>query len=743
MKKWKFSYLTAAIIALVLQPAVLLTSADNQATSGSSTPVSLSVFVSEDAQSYVPICRNERYTLGYREDIHALSVTDVSGQNCWNTVVTQEVYDPTSASSTWSSYMQSIMAINYARHKETHGNVIKSYSSGENTVITAYRMENGLRMVVDFQEASIRITVDVFLESDGLRTQILTSGIEEYGEYVLYSIELFPFFDAAPRQTDGYLFYPEGNGALSYFNKSGDKSLFASELILDIYGPMDQEKLLSDEHNGYAMLPVYGMKQNERGFLAAITKGDSSARIVVNTSLELSPVPLNRAFFEFVYRNSSRIYLSNLTSSGQTAAENTYGTKADKNRLEQDCEVKIFFLTGEQACYDGMANVYRTYLKDNGLLVKNAQADTMSMGLTLFMSARKDGGLSSDVVATSFEQATAILRDYRKAGLSNMRVLLRGWEKGGYQSRPQKYRPSSTLGGKNKFKQLIADGGNTDYFSMEIDVLGVQKSSLDFIKSKKYVLMGNGSPVTNEEQNEFLISPDSSRKKLEDAIAYLKKQVGGTVAVSHIGKTLYRDYSRRMASTREDTLQLFRSMAKGVDVEGGNLYVLNGARSLYDIPEQNAMHQITDEAIPWFQLVVHGSIPYTMQAGNYASDLTEQTLRWAEYGCLPYFELTAENPIVLKDTSYNMLFSSQNATWFDRVVQITKDFEENLGVIRGQEIIGHKKINKDLVIVEYGNGYQVIVNYKKEIQKYQDMSIAPQSYLVTRKEGSGSEAIPN
>ena len=742
MKKWKFSCLTAAIIALVLQPAVLMTGADNQATSGSSTPVSPPAFVSEDAQSYVPICRNERYTLGYREDIHALSVTDVSGQNRWNSVVTQEVYDLTSASSTWSSYMQSIMAINYASHKETHGNVIKSYSSGENTVITAYRLENGLRMVVDFQEASIRIAVDVFLESDGLRTQILTSEIEEYGEYALYSIELFPFFDAAPRQADGYLFYPEGNGALSYFNKSGNKSLFASELILDIYGPMNQEELLSDAHNGYAMLPVYGMKQNERGFLAAITKGDSSASIVVNTSLELSPVPLNRAFFEFVYRNSSRIYLSNLTPNGQAAADNIYGTKADKNRLEQDCEVKIFFLTGEQACYDGMANIYRKYLKDNGLLVKNAQADTMSMGLTLFMSAPKKGGLSSDAVATSFEQAATILRDYRKAGLSNMRVLLRGWEKGGYQSRPQKYRPSSALGGKNKLKQLIADGENTDFFSMEIDILGTKKRFLDFIKSRKYILMGNGSAVTNKEQNEFLISPDSSRKKLEDATAYLKKQVGGTVAVSHIGKTLYRDYSRT-AYTREDTLQLFRSMAKGVDVEGGNLYVLNGARSLYDIPEQSAMHQITDEAIPWFQLVVHGSIPYTMQAGNYASDLTEQTLRWAEYGCMPYFELTAENPIVLKDTSYNMLFSSQNATWFDRVVQITKAFEENLGVVRGQEIIGHKKIDTDLVIVEYGNGYQVIVNYKKEIQKYQDISSDPQSYLVTRKEESEHEASPN
>lgn len=70
-------------------------------------------------------------------------------------------------------------------------------------------------------------------------------------------------------------------------------------------------------------------------------------------------------------------------------------------------------------------------------------------------------------------------------------------------------------------------------------------------------------------------------------------------------------------------------------IEGGNIYTLKYADYLFNIPVKSSGYHIGNETIPFFQMVVHGMIPYTSEPGNLAYDLKKQKLQWIEYGCLP------------------------------------------------------------------------------------------------------------
>ena len=79
---------------------------------------------------------------------------------------------------------------------------------------------------------------------------------------------------------------------------------------------------------------------------------------------------------------------------------------------------------------------------------------------------------------------------------------------------------------------------------------------------------------------------------------------------------------------------------------------------------------ITDENVPFYQMVVHGSIPYSSDPGNLSYDLRYHVLKWVEYGCMPYFELTFQKSINLKNTEYSRLFTSYYSQWNDVIADV-------------------------------------------------------------------------
>ena len=70
----------------------------------------------------------------------------------------------------------------------------------------------------------------------------------------------------------------------------------------------------------------------------------------------------------------------------------------------------------------------------------------------------------------------------------------------------------------------------------------------------------------------------------------------------------------------------------------------------------------TDETIPFYQMVVHGLIPYSGDPQNLFYDPQLQYLKMVEYGYMPYYQFTMNYSDDLKDTYYSDLFSSSYNT---------------------------------------------------------------------------------
>lgn len=694
---------------------------------------------SQSADTYETVCENDRYALLYRRDIGAIAVRDrQSGESLWDGAVTESLY-PGLATSTkvWKDYMQSLLGITYVSREDTRGNFVKEYSAAPENTLETQRFEGGLRQTVTFANAGIRIQLEILLEEDGLRLRIPSDSIEETGDYLLYAVELLPFFGAAAPDEEGYLFYPDGSGALSEFQKTGSKHLYATPLTLDIYGPLLQADLFSETANPTAMLPVYGIKRGDRAFLAAAVEGEEYAQIQVNPSINMSTIKLNRCSFSFVYREQYRVYLSNIVKNGENLSNTLYGTRLEQELLPLDREVRITFLEGEQADYSGMANAYREELTENGLLVR-ADAPEDALSLTLFMGAQSEAGLLSGYVPmTTLEQVRSIVGRYLDGGAEHMQVLLRGWTKHGYGYTPDTASAASAIGGQKGLEALDRFAGETPeaQFFLETGFSDAQEGKGRFSAGRDVIQQGNGSQVTDENQKRFLITPAKAWENFSHAYGRVENFSHLGLGFQGLGLRLYQDQNDSAPVTRADTREVWTKILSHqgrTAVEGGNLYALSCAQMLYNVPVSSSGNEIMDREIPFFQMVVYGSVPYTAEPGNLAYDLNLTKLQWIEYGCLPHFELTQESPTLLQDTGYNSLFTSENEEWIGRVLELYTELKTQVWphIAGNVAMTHHEEMENELVRVAYSNGTVIYINYGDTDRTVDGAVVGAADYLV-------------
>ena len=78
----------------------------------------------------------------------------------------------------------------------------------------------------------------------------------------------------------------------------------------------------------------------------------------------------------------------------------------------------------------------------------------------------------------------------------------------------------------------------------------------------------------------------------------------------------------------------------GVAVNQGNAYVLDRVSRIRRAPGGDSSFFFADETVPFYQMVLHGIVPYTTDPGNIGPDFAGQKLKWVEFGSEPVFLLT-------------------------------------------------------------------------------------------------------
>lgn len=681
-----------------------------------------------DPAAYISVAQNDSFKLYFCDLNGAIRVENKNGK-VWNSAVTEDVFDTSLSTDTFKAYMNSLIAINYCKKDDNSGNCIKDYASHLSNIRTVYSCQNGIAVKCFFSIPKISVTVYITLTDSGISVNIPQDEIEEKDEYILYSIEVLPFFGAAAQNDEGYLFYPDGSGAITEFSTSMDKSRFTDELVLDVYSALDDNRLLSDNIRT-VMLPVYGIKRNDTAFLAAADAGDENLSIHVSPCIPMSLLSVNRSYFEFKYRGEYRVYVSNSVKGNQDADKLQYKQKIDKTMIKGDRTVNLFLLDGENADYSSMAGVYREHLVKCGKLNNQSSNSAQKLSLEIYMAVDDPDALfEGKVVATDFKEAEKIIEGYLQSGVEKLDVRLKGWSADGGKY-PQKAQISSEAGGKKGLKslnELAKKYKNRLSITLHSDAIHTSKKN-------SASLMGNLIPVTDEDKEVFLTTPEKALKNLDKFFKVAQKYSDIGIAADGVGRIVYNDYKKSRRYNRADTVNGFKNALNNSEigaVQGGNLYTLANASLLYDIPIKSSGYPLTDYSIPFYQMVIHGCISYSADmAGNLSSDLKREALMWVEYGCTPYFVITEADPSVLAGTSANTIFSSQNSEWKKSIVEIYGEFAERLSSVADKKIIKHERVSDSLSALRFEDGTTVVINYGDKTAEYNGIKAEPQDFAV-------------
>ncbi|MBQ7726863.1 MAG: hypothetical protein IJT66_06940 [Clostridia bacterium] len=653
----------------------------------------------------------------------------------WSSFVPESNYDFSMLNESWQQNFRSFLTVYYADISDVNPAIKTSFSSEAS--LTAVQDRDQLSVTASYP-CGITITVLAKAVDGRLQFTIPSDQIRETGKFKLISVDFMPYMGAASSKEKGFMLYPDGCGALTYFRSGASEAIKNQTYTWDVYGAdLSSLDTLAQQENDEirsAMLPMFGISGSNGGLICFSEEGEAESKI--NMTPANSGIGLNRIYFSFQYRTAYQIAMSNIDINGTSTAKDINGKMISAERLERDHTVSYCFLDREHAGYSDMANAYRKYLQESGRLHQSTYQDEYTLSVKLLMSAAQESLFHSSLaVATDYAQAKTIMDYFDDSDCPHIFYTLSGWSNGGADCYPQSDRWASSLGSKKELMTLLESGKA----SLAFNGFRAESGQSGFSTGKDVVKDGNQNAVTNAQEDRFLLNSSYFTKKWQTLLKEYATPNGTAFSLDDVGKLCYRDAAQSnpmdresMKSLIEEQLRVFAKSGK-ISVEGANAYCLPYADAIYGLEDDSSEYYISDETVPLVQMVLHGSIPYTGKAGNLSPDFQKCLLKWIEYGYSPYFELTYQNADVLKNTSQSTLFTSRYENHADSVKRAYQAYEE-LAVLQDRAMIRHESFSKTLKAVTYEGNITVYCNYADQTAQLDGLEIPAGSYLV--KEGA-------
>lgn len=680
----------------------------------------------------VTVGENANYALIYDAAGADIYVTDKRSGHVWSNTVTDVPEQNMAAAHLLSQLLQigvcdesgSVSTLQVYDGRTQNSELAVDYAVADGT----------LTLSVAIPAHDISLQVCFSLAEDGLCVRIPADGVRQEGGSRLVSVAVMPYFGAARIDRSGYLLVPDGSGALVEFDGREEKE--QRVYTLPVYGQTQQDyTVLTDaRRQGIAnvMLPVYGIRSDTDGFLAGVTARAENASVsIVPSGFQVAR--LARAYFTFHY-----LYTETVTVNGREI------TRMMPLQETGDREVRYFLLDRAACDYSDMAAAWRRQLIADGVLTERDTQMAPLLSLDVVMGVQKSGMFFDTLVKmTTFAQAGEIAQALADGGTPAAEITLKGWNEGGITALPTPYSPASALGGKRGLSALaeqLTQNGTALYLWSDPVSCDADSGTVNLRRDvlRDYV----GNMIGSTDSSALLLNVTATLQKRLDNGRAAGCYDKAAFSLGQVGQLLWNSFERGQESTRADTRAAVEqaladavSREGRVQVQGGSQYVLPYAASLRDIPDGCSGYYYETCSVPFYQLVVSGCADYTSAAGNTVADLTEQVLRWAEYGCTPYFIVTQESTRQLVGSSYTELFSSEYAVWSDRICDVCRTFAERLGAARQSPMTAHRRIGDSAACVTYQNGWRVYVNYADEALDVDGVTVGARDHLAVAPEG--------
>lgn len=616
--------------------------------------------------------------------------------------------------------------------KRSNNNVLRSGT--DDCEISVSDTKGGVKVNYNYKKAGFSFPVVYTLEKDCLKASLKVSDIKEpKDEKIATEVTLLNSFGAASDKEDGYFVIPDGSGALVRFNNN--RTMDTNAYRQRVYGnditvvPTSRGAVTEQIY-----LPVYGIVKEDNAMLVVASKGDSNAYLSAQVSKQ-SNSSYNLCNFTFILRGTDTFYMSGNNADKLTVFENG-------DIISDDIELRYYPIAKEGADYVDVASRYRQYLiEEEGVEPKTSGA---AMYLDLYGGTLKKKPVLGIPVTmkqsvTRYDEALEILTELRDKGVDDMVVSYNGWTNDGIKRKVDTgASPSGKLGGKSDFRKL------TDF----IDDSGFEfypaSSNRDFYSGNGYYsftstcvrVSGSYSRIVSYDRaygipdgfkkNMSLLSPSYfSEVYSKAAKSYSKAGLSG-IAVDNAASSLYGDYGKKNISRYKAMTiaeETFDSLSGGLDngfiADGANAYALPYISHITNVPLSSSRFDIFNEDVPFYQIVMHGLVPYSTTPVNGDADPTTLLLMAAATGSRLSYDMIYNETSKLKDTDYDIYYYANYHYWADTAAEQYKLLAPLLGSIGDSTITGYGVSDDgDLITTTYSNGTVVKVDLAAKTVSY-------------------------
>ncbi|WP_027091827.1 DUF5696 domain-containing protein [Cohnella thermotolerans] len=661
---------------------------------------------------------------------HFQVVSKTTGQ-VWRSYPDPEDWKQEQLTGVWKNNLLSPVIVEYAN--------LSNYKAASKTVglvdekgyVENFQTKpDGFTATFVLPAGGFKLPVEVTLHDDYVETALLDQGLAE-GDNSLLNVKLYPLFGGqATKGQDGYLFVPDGSGSLIRF-KSG-RILPQSVYNYSIFGD-DAAFYLDDPNRQRILLPVFGLKSGDQGFLAVVTDGAAFAKVFAAPSGAIGTS--NWVTAEWQYRKRFFQSVSRSTNAGFY----TYG----EDRFESPRRsVRYYPLSGEDSGYVGMASVYRNYLMKEQKVQRLANVPSdIPFYLDLMGGDIRKGLLLDDyMTATPTSEAKGLLQEIYDQGIHRIVVQYAGWQQDGYSTQGGYFPVDSRIGGSKGMKAFI-DFAHTLGIPVYLTANYTENNNGDdgFWSRRDGVrdLSGN---VLEAPDGAKLVSAGFYRKTLASDLKEFKKLGADGIRFENgIGERLTTDFNSRYGGSRTDEIGIQRQVIEQTKQTLGSVAVSNANAYTYDLidhipllTDDDSYDIFTDEAVPFAQIALHGLIPYTSQWSNLRNESRTEFLRMIEYGAYPTYLLTTAPSDRLKGAYSAWYYSMNGRDWLPELTEEYRKADEALAPVQDKFIVGHRALAPQVKETIYEGGYRVVVNYGKSAYDVGSVKVPAQDFAIVK-----------
>ncbi len=590
------------------------------------------------------------------------------------------------------------------------------------------------------------VTIVYKLDGNDFLVQIPYDRIRYRAEYPITYVTVLPMFGAAGVQDEGFMFIPEGGGALIRYNngKLSQNSYYANLYGWD-YGS-ERTEVVSETKNTF---PVFGMTRDGGSFLCIMEGAPSFGGVQADISMRYNS-------YNWICAKYNVLHSDKYNVSAKTA---NLVYMFEKELPEETISQRYRFIDSDS--YIDMAHVYGEYLRDKYPELGTAE-DTVPVSVELVGAIDKKVvrfgmPVNAVVPTTTFADAEKIIADLKAQGVEALSVRMSGWCNGGITQKVlTKVKVIRALGGEKGMKSLIQAAKDMDvplyfdgiscfaYRSGLTDGFIAYRDAARFT-TREQIIIYPYSQVFYQQDDFYdpfyLVHPAYAQARSDTLIGTLQSRGAYGVAFRDIGTLLSGDYNPKGTTTREqvkqmniDTLLKAKESGEAVMIKEGYDYVMPYADLITDMDLKGIEYSIIDETVPFYQIAIHGSVSYTGLPINLQGDWETELLHCAEYGAGLNFTFMHENAEILQDTLHTAYYGASYDQWAQDAARIITDYQREMAGLNSLRIVGHENLAKGVTVTEYENGARVLVNYSNEDYTDGALTVPARSYTVERGE---------